>query len=68
MMKAQGEMVGAGAKLMAKPKLLFDKTGDAKYLRQMAKGAVFLAAGLALKNVLMHKLGYKTDVWGLKWS
>ena len=68
MMKAQGEMVTAGAKIMAKPKLLFDKTGDAKYLRQMAKGAVFLTAGLVLKNTLMHKLGYKTDVWGLKWS
>ena len=68
MMKAQGEMVVAGAKIMAKPKLLFDKTGDAKYLRQMAKGAVFLTGGLVLKNMLMHKLGYKTDVWGLKWS
>ncbi len=68
MMKAQGEMLTAGAKIMAKPKLLFDKTGDAKYLRQMAKGAVFLTAGLVLKNVLMNKMGYKTDVWGLKWS
>lgn len=68
MFKAQGEMVVAGAKIMAKPKLLFDKTGDAKYLRQMAKGAVFLTGGLVLKNMLMHKLGYKTDVWGLKWS
>ena len=68
MFKAQGEMVAAGAKLMAKPKLLFDKTGDAKYLRQMAKGAVYLAGGLVLKNMLMHKLGYQTDVWGLKWS
>lgn len=68
MMKAQGEMLAAGAKIMAKPKLLFDKTGDAKYLRQMAKGAVFLTTGLVLKNVLMNKMGYKTDVFGLKWS
>ncbi len=68
MMKAQGEMAVAGLKMMAKPKLLFEKTGDAKYLRQMAKGAVFLTGGLVLKNMLMHKLGYKTDVLGLKWS
>jgi hypothetical protein len=67
MIKTTAEMMGAGAKILSHPKLLAEKTPEAKYTRTMARGAMLFAGGLAAREILLHALGFKTDRFGIKY-
>jgi len=62
MTAAQTEMVLSSGKLLAKAGKVSGKE------KAMAKAMVGLASGIMLREVIMHKLGFKTDKFGLKYT
>ncbi|GAH86673.1 unnamed protein product, partial [marine sediment metagenome] len=82
MISAQSEMIGDLGKLITREKRKIPATKkkgidgkdyyipnvkSKKYMKAMARMIAGLAGSLLIQETVMHKLGFKTDKWGLKY-
>ncbi|MBA7541675.1 hypothetical protein ES705_33991 [subsurface metagenome] len=69
MISAQSEMIGDLAKLITKEKRNIGtaKPRSKRYTKAMARMMAGLVGSLLIQETVMHKLGFKTDQWGLKY-